>query len=55
MVVRVASSYYRIPSTGKKGNKPSVLTYHDTKGYVCQEEVLEAIKAILSHEFIACG
>jgi putative transposase len=55
MVGMVESSYYRIPSTGKKGNKPSVLTYHGTKGYVCQEEVLEAIKAILSHEFIDCG
>ncbi len=55
MVGMVESSYYRKPSNGKKGNKPSVFTYHISKGYVDQEVVLEAIKGILSHEFIDCG
>jgi putative transposase len=55
MVGMVESSYYRVPSNGKKGNKPSVLTYHNTKGYIYQEEVLASVKKILSHEFIDCG
>jgi len=55
MVGMVESSYYRIPSNGKKGKTPSVLTYHKTKGYVSQEGVLASIKEVLSHEFIDCG
>ncbi len=55
MVGMVESSYYRTPSNGKKGNKPSLLTYHNTKGLVDQETVLSSIKDILSHEFIDCG
>ncbi len=55
MVGMVASSYYRTPSHGKKGNKPSTLTYHNTKGLVDQSTVIEAIKTVLSHEFIDCG
>jgi len=51
----VESSYYRTPSNGKKGNKPSVLTYHDTKGFVDQATVVSSVKDILSHEFIDCG
>ena len=51
----VASSYYRNPSNGKKGNKPSLLTYHKTKGFVDQDTVVSSIKEILSHEFIDCG
>lgn len=51
----VESSYYRVPGNGNKGNKPSVLTYHDTKGYVYQKDVLASVKDILSHEFIDCG
>lgn len=50
-----ASTYYHKPRGGRKGNKPSVSTYHQTKGYVGEKEVVGAIKAILSHEFIACG
>lgn len=49
------SSYYNKPSGVRKGNRPSVYTYHQTKGYVGEKEVLEAIKDILSHEFIDCG
>jgi putative transposase len=55
MVGMVESSYYRSPSGGKKGNKPSLLTYHTTKGFVDQEAVVAATKDILSHEFIDCG
>jgi len=51
----VESSYYRTPSNGKKGNKPSLLTYHDTKGFVDQTTVVNSVKDILSHEFIDCG
>jgi putative transposase len=55
MVGMVESSYYRTPSHGKKGNKPSLLTYHNTKGFVGQQAVITSIKEILSHEFIDCG
>lgn len=51
----VSSSYYREPSGGKKGNKPSTETFHKTKGYVSQDVVLTSIKDILKHEFIDCG
>ena len=49
------SSYYRRPSPGKKGNKPSVFTYNKSKGMVSQETVIASVKEILSHEFIDCG
>ena len=55
MVGMVHSSYYRTPSFGDKGNKPSKLTYNESKGWVNQDAVLAAVKAILSHEFIDCG
>jgi putative transposase len=55
MVGMVHSSYYRMPSFGKKGNKPSKYTYHESNGRVCQDAVVASIKAILSHEFIDCG
>jgi putative transposase len=55
MVGMVASSYYRIPAYGKKGNRPSVYTYHESKGLVTQEAIVTAVKEILSHEFIDCG
>lgn len=55
MVGMVHSSYYRVPSLGKKGNKPSKLTYHKSKGWVNQNVVITSIKEILSHEFIDCG
>ena len=51
----VESSYYRVPSGGQKGNKPTKLTYHHVKGYVDETTVLGSIKNILSHEFIDCG
>ena len=51
----VESSYYRRPSGGKKGNNPSKLTYHDTKGFVDQRAVIASVKDVLSHEFIDCG
>jgi len=51
----VHSSYYRKPSLGRKGNKPSKFTYHELKGYVSQKNVVESVKNILSHEFIDCG
>lgn len=51
----VPSSYYREPSLGRKGNKPSKYTYHQSKGFVSQEDVVNAVKDILRHEFIDCG
>jgi putative transposase len=55
MVGIVSSSYYRTPSLGKKGNKPSEFTFNTSKGWVDQEEVVKSIKDVLSHEFIDCG
>ena len=55
MVGIVSSSYYSVPSNGKKGNKPSKQTFHKTKGFVSQDAVVMAIKEILKHEFIDCG
>ena len=55
MVGIVASSYYREPSGGKKGNKPTKETFHKTKGLVMQDDVVAAIKAVLKDEFIDCG
>jgi len=55
MAGMVQSSYYRKPSGGKKGNRPSTLTLHGTRGHVGQPAVVEAVKAILEHEFIDCG
>jgi putative transposase len=55
MVGMVHSGYYRTPSLGKKGNKPSEYTYHQTRGKLSQESVIESVKQILSHEFIDCG
>jgi len=51
----VESSYYREPSLGKKGNRPSEFTHHQTDGLVCQSVVVKAVKGILEHEFIDCG
>jgi putative transposase len=55
MVGMVSSSYYREPSGGKKGNKPSKETFHKTKGFVLQDVVVVSVKEILKHEFIDCG
>ena len=55
MVGIVSSSYYRVPNGGKKGNKPSTETFHKTKGFVLQDDVVVSIKEILKHEFIDCG
>ncbi|QHI34734.1 hypothetical protein IMCC3317_42640 [Kordia antarctica] len=55
MVGIVHSSYYRKPSFGKKGNKPSKFTYHNNNGFVTQDIVVESVKKILSHPFIDCG
>ena len=55
MVGIVHSSYYRKPSPGVKGNKPSKYTHHQAKGWVSEKEVIRSIKDILSHEFIDCG
>ena len=55
MVGMVHSSYYRKPSEGKKGNKPSKFTYHSKKGLVTQDSVIKSVKSILDHPFIDCG
>jgi putative transposase len=55
MVGIISSSYYRVPSHGKKGNKPSKQTFHNTKGMVSQDVVIASVKKILEHEFIDCG
>jgi len=55
MAGMVESSYYREPNGGKKGNRPSKETFHDTKGLVSQDTVVASVKEILRHEFIDCG
>lgn len=55
MAGMVESSYYRTPTLGRKGNRPSTLTFHKTKGHVGQSAVVKAVKDILGHEFIDCG
>jgi putative transposase len=55
MVGIVTSSYYRQPSFGKKGNHPTVATFHQKNGFVSQSVVVKSIKDILKHEFIDCG
>lgn len=55
MVGMNPSSYYRVPSLGRKGNKPSEFTFHKSEGLVNQDTVVESIKDILGHEFIDCG
>ena len=55
MVGMVHSSYYRRPSFGKKGNKPSEFTYHSKHGLVTQDAVVDSVKSILGHPFIDCG
>ena len=55
MVGMVPSGYYCRPSFGKKGNNPSTLTYHKSKGWVNQDTVLATVKNVLSHEFVDCG
>lgn len=55
MVGMVHSSYYRKPTNGKKGNKPNEFTYHNKKGLVNQNSVVESVKSILNHPFIDCG
>ena len=51
----VESSYYRTPTLGRRGNRPSALTFHIAKGHVGQSTVVGAVKEILGHEFIDCG
>ena len=51
----VTSSYYRQPSFGKKGNHPTVATFHQKNGFVSQSAVVKSVKDILKHEFIDCG
>ena len=55
MVGIIPSSYYRVPSGGKKGNKASKQTFHATEGFVSQAAVVVSVKKILEHEFIDCG
>jgi len=55
MVGMVHSSYYRMPSFEKKGNRPTEFTYHNKNGLVTQDVVVESVKATLSHPFIDCG
>ncbi|MFD2909752.1 DDE-type integrase/transposase/recombinase [Flavobacterium ardleyense] len=55
MVGIVQSSYYRRPTLGRKGNKPSKFTYIKSKGLVSQDIVIDSVKGILSNEFIDCG
>jgi putative transposase len=54
MVGIISSSYYRVPSGGKKGNKPSKQSFHNTEGFVSQDVVIASVKKILEHEFIDC-
>jgi transposase InsO family protein len=49
------STYYYQESSGQKGVKPSEYTYHQEKGYVSNQVVIQEIKDLLAHEFIDCG
>lgn len=49
------SSYYRKPSNGRKGLKPSILTSHSKLGWIDEKIVISSIKKVLGHEFIDCG
>lgn len=49
------SSYYRKPSNGRKGLKPSILTSHSKLGWIDEKVVISSIKKVLGHEFIDCG
>jgi transposase InsO family protein len=55
MVGMVHSTYYRTPSMGLRGKKPSEFTCHYEHGFVREDVVIESIKKILSHPFIDCG
>ncbi len=55
MAGMVHSSYYRTPSLGGKGNRPSKFTYNKHNGWMGKQAVVASITAILSHEFIDCG
>ena len=55
MAGMVHSSYYRTPSLGRKGNRPSKFTYNKHNGWMGKQAVVTSITAILSHEFIDCG
>ena len=55
MVGMAASSYYRKPSKRRKGKRASIFTFHKTKGFVSQGEIVKAIKKVLTHPFINCG
>ena len=55
MAGMVHSSYYRTPSLGRKGNRPSKFTYNKHNGWMGKQAVVASITAILSHEFIDCG
>lgn len=54
MVGMIHSSYYHVPSLGRKVHKPSFYTYHQAKELVTQETVIDSVKRILEHEFIDC-
>jgi len=45
----IHSSYYRVPSLGKKGNKASLYTHHKNKEWVTQDAVIESFKKVLVH------
>ncbi len=49
------SNYYYQPSAGKKGFKPSVITAKKDGSFVSNDTVIEAIKMILSGEFVCYG
>ncbi|MCB6089728.1 IS3 family transposase, partial [Flavobacterium psychrophilum] len=55
MLGMVQSSYYRRPSSDRKGKKPSEFTFNKHKGFVTQETVIKSVKDILNNEFIDCG
>lgn len=55
MVGMIHSSYYRVPSLGRKGNKASLYTHHKNKGWVTPDAVIKSVKNVLAHEFIDCG
>lgn len=49
------SSYYYKPKEGKKGIKPSTITYTKDGTWVCNEKVVQDITTILSEPYCAYG
>ena len=50
-----SSYYYKPYQEVRKGRKPSEFTFHESVGHVSNNQVIEDIKELLSHEFVDYG